>query len=241
MSGLKQLSLITTPPVNRLSIRTFVLEWDKVVLLDALNREKNRGGQTFIVCPRVKDIDSLYDRIKKMVPNLSISVAHGQMKIDELDKSINLFSDGITDILISTNIIESGIDIPNANTMIIHKADMFGLSQLYQLRGRVGRSKTRAYSYFTIDKGKILQKKSQQRLDVIKTLDNLGAGFSLASYDMDIRGAGNLLGDEQSGQIKEVGVELYQDMLKDAVSSYKEGGKSIEETWSPSILSLIHI
>ena len=249
LSGLKQLSLITTPPVNRLSIRTFVLEWDKVVLLDALNREKNRGGQTFIVCPRVKDIDSLYDRIKTMVPDLSISVAHGQMKIDELDKSINLFSDGITDILISTNIIESGIDIPNANTIIIHKADMFGLSQLYQLRGRVGRSKTRAYSYFTIDKDKILQKKSQQRLDVIKTLDNLGAGFSLASYDMDIRGAGNLLGDEQSGQIKEVGVELYQDMLKDAVSSYKEGGKSIEETWSPSIslglpvliLSLIHI
>ena len=235
LSGLKQLSLITTPPVNRLSIRTFVLEWDKVVLLDALNREKNRGGQTFIVCPRVKDIDSLYDRIKTMVPDLSISVAHGQMKIDELDKSINLFSDGITDILISTNIIESGIDIPNANTIIIHKADMFGLSQLYQLRGRVGRSKTRAYSYFTIDKDKILQKKSQQRLDVIKTLDNLGAGFSLASYDMDIRGAGNLLGDEQSGQIKEVGVELYQDMLKDAVSSYKEGGKSIEETWSPSI------
>ena len=235
LSGLKKLSLITTPPVNRLSIRTFVLEWDKVVLLDALNREKSRGGQSFIVCPRVKDIDSLYDRIKNMVPDLSISVAHGQMKIDELDKSINQFSDGITDILISTNIIESGIDIPNANTMIIHKSDMFGLSQLYQLRGRVGRSKTRAYSYFTIEKDKILQKKSQQRLDVIKTLDNLGAGFSLASFDMDMRGAGNLLGDEQSGQIKEVGVELYQDMLKDAVSSYKEGGKSIEETWSPSI------
>ena len=127
LSGLKQLSLITTPPVNRLSIRTFVLEWDKVVLLDALNREKNRGGQTFIVCPRVKDIDSLYDRIKTMVPDLSISVAHGLMKIDELDKSINLFSDGITDILISTNIIESGIDIPNANTIIIHKADMLSL------------------------------------------------------------------------------------------------------------------
>ena len=127
-----------------------------------------------------------------MVPDMTISVAHGQMKINELDKSINDFSEGKVDILISTNIIESGIDIPNANTMIIHKSDMFGLSQLYQLRGRVGRGKQRAYAYFTIDKNKILLKKSQQRLDVIKTLDNLGAGFSLASYDMDIRGAGNL-------------------------------------------------
>ena len=235
LSGIKKLSLISTPPVNRLAIRTFVIEWDSVVLIDALLREKNRGGQIFVVCPRVKDIDSLYDRINKMTPELSISVAHGQMKVNELDKSINDFSEGKVDILISTNIIESGIDIPNANTMIIHKSDMFGLSQLYQLRGRVGRGKQRAYTYFTIEKNKILLKKSQQRLDVIKTLDNLGAGFSLASYDMDIRGAGNLLGDEQSGQIKEVGVELYQDMLKDAVNSFKNGSKKIEEVWSPSI------
>lgn len=235
LSGIKKLSLISTPPVNRLAIRTFVIEWDSVVLIDALLREKNRGGQIFVVCPRVKDIDSLYDRINKMTPELSISVAHGQMKVNELDKSINDFSEGKVDILISTNIIESGIDIPNANTMIIHKSDMFGLSQLYQLRGRVGRGKQRAYTYFTIEKNKILLKKSQQRLDVIKTLDNLGAGFSLASYDMDIRGAGNLLGDEQSGQIKEVGVELYQDMLKDAVNSFKNGSKQIEEVWSPSI------
>ena len=235
LSGIKKLSLISTPPVNRLAVRTFVIEWDNVVLIDALKREKRRGGQIFVVCPRIKDIDSLYDRIEKMVPDFSISVAHGQMKINELDKSINEFSEGKSDILISTNIIESGIDIPNANTMIIHKADMFGLSQLYQLRGRVGRSKQRAYTYFTIEKDKILIKKSQQRLDVIKTLDNLGAGFSLASYDMDIRGAGNLLGDEQSGQIKEVGVELYQDMLKDAVNSFKDGNKQIEDVWSPSI------
>ena len=218
-----------------MSVRTFVLEWDNVVLIDALLREKNRGGQTFIVCPRVKDIDDLYQKIERMVPNLVISVAHGQMKIDELDKSINSFSECKSDILISTNIIESGIDIPNANTMIIHKSDMFGLSQLYKLRGRVGRGKHRAYSYFTIEPGKILLNKSKQRLDVIKTLDNLGAGFSLASYDMDIRGSGNLLGDEQSGQIKEVGVELYQDMLKEAVSSYKDSSKKIEEVWSPSI------
>ncbi len=235
LSGLKQLSLISTPPVDRLSIRTFVFEWDKVVLLDALNREKNRGGQSFIVCPRVKDIDGLYEKVKKMVPNLSIKVAHGQMKIDELDSSINSFADGKSDILISTNIIESGIDIPNANTMIIYKSDMFGLSQLYQLRGRIGRGKKRAYAYFTVEAGKVLNKNSQQRLDVIKTLDNLGAGFSLASYDMDIRGAGNLLGDEQSGQIKEVGVELYQNMLRDAVYSYKNKEASLEEVWSPSI------
>ena len=235
LSGLKQLSLISTPPVDRLSIRTFVFEWDKVVLLDALNREKNRGGQTFIVCPRIKDIDGLYEKVKKMAPNLSIKVAHGQMKIDELDSSINSFADGKSDILISTNIIESGIDIPNANTMIIYKSDLFGLSQLYQLRGRIGRGKKRAYAYFTVEAGKVLNKNSQQRLDVIKTLDNLGAGFSLASYDMDIRGAGNLLGDEQSGQIKEVGVELYQDMLKDAVYSYKNKEAPLEEVWSPSI------
>ena len=235
LSGIKKLSLISTPPVNRLAIRTFVIEWDNVVLIDALLRETNRGGQIFVVCPRVKDIDGLYERINKMAPDLSISVAHGQMKVNELDKSINDFSEGKVDILISTNIIESGIDIPNANTMIIHKSDMFGLSQLYQLRGRVGRGKQRSYAYFTIEKNKILLKKSQQRLDVIKTLDNLGAGFSLASYDMDIRGAGNLLGDEQSGQIKEVGVELYQDMLKDAVNSFKSGNKQIEEVWSPSI------
>ena len=235
LSGLKQLSLISTPPVDRLSIRTFVFEWDKVVLLDALNREKNRGGQTFIVCPRIKDIDGLYEKVKKMAPNLSIKVAHGQMKIDELDSSINSFADGKSDVLISTNIIESGIDIPNANTMIIYKSDMFGLSQLYQLRGRIGRGKKRAYAYFTVEAGKVLNKNSQQRLDVIKTLDNLGAGFSLASYDMDIRGAGNLLGDEQSGQIKEVGVELYQDMLKDAVYSYKNKEALLEEVWSPSI------
>ena len=235
LSGLKQLSLISTPPVDRLSIRTFVFEWDKVVLLDALNREKNRGGQSFIVCPRIKDIDGLYEKVKKMVPNLSIKVAHGQMKIDELDSSINSFADGKSDVLISTNIIESGIDIPNANTMIIYKSDMFGLSQLYQLRGRIGRGKKRAYAYFTVEAGKVLNKNSQQRLDVIKTLDNLGAGFSLASYDMDIRGTGNLLGDEQSGQIKEVGVELYQDMLKDAVYSYKNKQIPLEEVWSPSI------
>ena len=170
-----------------------------------------------------------------MAPNLSIKVAHGQMRIDELDSSINSFADGKSDILISTNIIESGIDIPNANTMIIYKSDMFGLSQLYQLRGRIGRGKKRAYAYFTVEAGKVLNKNSQQRLDVIKTLDNLGAGFSLASYDMDIRGAGNLLGDEQSGQIKEVGVELYQDMLKDAVYSYKNKQAPLEEVWSPSI------
>ena len=235
LSGLKNLSLITTPPVNRLAVRTFVLAWDNVVLIDALKREKVRGGQIFIVCPRIKDMDKLYETVQKMVPELSISVAHGQMKINELDNAINTFSEGKSDILISTNIIESGIDIPNANTMIIYKSDMFGLSQLYQLRGRVGRSKNRAYAYFTIEPGKILLKKSQQRLDVIKTLDNLGAGFSLASYDMDIRGSGNLLGDEQSGQIKEVGIELYQDMLKDAVSAYKSGDNAINEVWTPSI------
>ena len=235
LSGLKDLSLITTPPVNRLSVRTFVQNWDKLTLTDALNREKNRNGQTFVVCPKIKDIELLTTRVSSMSPGLKISIAHGGLKVSELEKSINDFYKNKTDVLISTNIIESGIDIPNANTLIVYNSDLFGLSQLYQLRGRVGRSSTRAYAYFTTKKDKILNNKSKERLKVLKTLDNLGAGFSLASYDLDIRGAGNLLGDEQSGQIKEIGYELYQKMLREAVMSLKNGEDKIIENWSPTI------
>ncbi len=236
------MSLIATPPVDRLAVRTFVGGWDGVVLKEALIRERFRGGQSFVVCPRVADLVRVYDRLIKMVPDLRILTAHGKMSATELDDVMTRFGDGQADVLLSTNIIESGIDIPTANTIIIHRADMFGLAQLYQLRGRVGRSKERAYAYLTTDPNLILTAQARRRLDVMQTLDTLGAGFSLASYDMDIRGAGNLLGDEQSGHVKEVGIELYQDLLRQAVDAAKlsKDGTGTQdqpdtESWSPQI------
>lgn len=217
LSGVRQMSIIATPPVDRLAVRTFIGAWDNVVLKEALLRERFRGGQSFVVCPRIDDMPRLYERIVKLVPDAKIISAHGRMTPTELDKAMTAFGEGQAEILLSTNIVESGIDIPSANTMIIHRADMFGLSQLYQLRGRVGRSKQRAYAYLTTDQHKVMTPGAKRRLEVMQTLDKLGAGFTLASHDLDIRGAGNLLGDEQSGHVKEVGVELYQDMLRQAV------------------------
>ncbi len=223
LSGVRQMSLISTPPVDRLAVRTFVGGWDNVVLKEAISREMFRGGQIFVVSPRISDLPRIYDRLVKMLPDARILTAHGQMAGGELDDVMTRFGNGEAHILLATNIIESGIDIPTANTMIIHRADMFGLSQLYQLRGRVGRGKLRAYAYLTTDANMILTPQARRRLDVMQTLDTLGAGFSLASYDMDIRGAGNLLGDEQSGHVKEVGIELYQELLRQAV---EQAGKS---------------
>ena len=237
------MSIIATPPVDRLAIRTFVGQWDSVVLREAVERERFRGGQIFVVCPRIADLPRLYDRIAALVPGIRILSAHGKMSATELDDVMNKFGDGEADILLSTNIVESGIDIPTANTMIIHRADMFGLSQLYQLRGRIGRSKVRAYAYLTTQPGIVMTAQAKRRLEVMQTLDKLGAGFSLASYDMDIRGAGNLLGEEQSGHVREVGVELYQEMLRQAVEmartqTQKEhnGEPETEKLdWSPTI------
>ncbi len=242
LSGVREMSLIATPPVDRLAVRTFVGPWDSITLREAILRERQRGGQIFVVCPRIKDMQKIFDRITKLVPEASILSAHGQMNSLELDKVMTDFADAKVDVLLSTHIVESGIDISTANTMIIHRADMFGLSQLYQLRGRVGRGKQRAYAYLTTDPQITLTRQAKRRLEVMQTLDKLGAGFSLASYDMDIRGAGNLLGDEQSGHVKEVGVELYQDMLRQAVAlsksvSKKEKGDNVvsEDNWSPLI------
>jgi transcription-repair coupling factor (superfamily II helicase) len=237
------MSIIATPPVDRLAVRTFVGPWDSVVLREAIIRERFRGGQIFVVCPRIADLTRLYDRVTALVPDARILTAHGKMSAVDLDDVMNRFGDGEADILLSTNIVESGIDIPTANTMIIHRADMFGLSQLYQLRGRVGRSKVRAYAYLTTQPGMVLTLQAKRRLEVMQTLDKLGAGFSLASYDMDIRGAGNLLGDEQSGHVREVGVELYQEMLRQAVdlarTQSKKGsdtlGEAGQQDWSPTI------
>ena len=237
LSGVREMSLIATPPVDRLAVRTFVGPWDGVVLREAIKREMFRGGQVFCVCPRVADLQRVYDRLTTLVPDARILSAHGQMPAAELDDVMTRFADGEADILLSTNIVESGIDIPSANTMIIHRADMFGLSQLYQLRGRVGRGRQRAYAYLTSDPNRMLTPHARRRLEVMQTLDTLGAGFTLASYDMDIRGAGNLLGDEQSGHVREVGVELYQEMLRQAVEAARSGTKDEEPEieWTPQL------
>ena len=240
LSGVREMSLIATPPVDRLAVRTFVGPWDGVALREAIQREMFRGGQVFVVCPRIDDMQRVYDRITKLAPEARVISAHGRMPANELDQVMTRFADGEADILLSTNIVESGIDIPSANTMIIHRADMFGLSQLYQLRGRVGRGRQRAYAYLTSDPQRLLSPQARRRLEVMQTLDTLGAGFTLASYDMDIRGAGNLLGDEQSGHVREVGVELYQEMLRQAVDAAKSGrgGESEEDAkpaWTPQI------
>jgi transcription-repair coupling factor (superfamily II helicase) len=217
LTGLRELSVIATPPIDRLAVRTYVMPFDDIVIREALLREHFRGGQSFYVCPRIADLAEAEARLKELVPEVKVIVAHGQMPAGEIEERMTAFVDRRYDVLMSTTIVESGLDIPNANTLIIQRADMFGLAQLYQLRGRVGRSKTRAYAYLTTPGTHMLTPTAEKRLTVLSSLDGLGAGFQLASHDLDIRGAGNLLGDEQSGHIKEVGFELYQQMLEEAI------------------------
>jgi len=239
LTGVRDMSLIATPPVDRLAIRTFVTPYDPLIVREAILREHYRGGQTFFVCPRIGDMDDLEAQLKELVPEVKVITAHGQMTPTDLEDRMNAFYDGQYGILLATNIIESGLDVPSANTIIIHRADMFGLSQLYQIRGRVGRSKLRAYAYLTYPPLLRLTADAQRRLEIFETLDSLGAGFQLASHDLDIRGAGNLLGEEQSGHIKEVGIELYQQMLEDAVALARSGlgktekHKAEDHEWSP--------
>ncbi|HEX5643889.1 MAG TPA: TRCF domain-containing protein, partial [Erythrobacter sp.] len=238
MAGLRELSTIQTPPVDRLAVRTYVMEWDDMVMREALLREHHRGGQSFIVVPRISDMAEVEDWLREHVPEVKPISAHGQMGAGEVEERMSAFYDRKYDVLLSTTIVESGLDIPSANTIIIHRADRFGLAQLYQLRGRVGRSKLRAYAYLTYGKDVQLSEVAEKRLKVLGDLDSLGAGFQLASHDLDIRGAGNLLGDEQSGHIREVGFELYQSMLEDAILAAKAGeiGLAAErDTLSPQI------
>lgn len=236
LTGVRELSLIATPPVDRLAVRTFISPFDPVVIREALLREHYRGGQSFYVVPRISDLSEISDFLDSTVPEVRYAVAHGQMPPGQLDELMNNYYDGKFDVLLSTTIVESGLDVPKANTLIIHRSEMFGLAQLYQLRGRVGRSKTRAYALFTTPANRKLTPTAERRLKVLQSLDGLGAGFTLASHDMDIRGAGNLLGEEQSGNIKEVGYELYQQMLEEAVSSLKTGEETTEQgQWSPQI------
>ena len=239
LSGVREMSLIATPPVDRLAVRTFVQPYDPLVIREAIQREIFRGGQVFYVCPRVRHLRQVEEQVRELLPELKIAVAHGGLPAKELEDVMNGFYDRKFDLLIATNIIESGLDIPNANTLIVHRSDMFGLGQLYQIRGRIGRGKVRAYSYLTLPNDVTVTKPAQRRLEVMQTLDHLGAGFTVASHDLDIRGAGNLLGEEQSGQIREVGIELYQQMLEEAVAEAREGGATSQEArderWTPTI------
>jgi transcription-repair coupling factor (superfamily II helicase) len=238
MSGLRELSVIQTPPVDRLAVRTYVMPWDPIVLREALLREHYRGGQSYFVTPRIADLPDIEEFLREEVPEVRYVVAHGQMAPTEVEERMSAFYDKRYDVLLSTTIVESGLDIPSANTLIVHRGDRFGLAQLYQLRGRVGRGKIRAYAYLTTPADTSITDTAEKRLKILSDLDSLGAGFQLASHDLDIRGAGNLLGDEQSGHIKEVGFELYQSMLEDAILEAKAGGRRDElkrDEFSPTI------
>ena len=238
LTGVREMSLIATPPVDRLAVRTFIMPFDAVVIREAMQRERFRGGQVFCVVPRVEDLQRMADRLAQIVPEARTVQAHGRLAPTELERVMTEFGDGKYDILLSTNIVESGLDMPAVNTLLIYRADMFGLGQLYQLRGRVGRGKQRGYAYLTWPPNHHLSAAAEKRLTVMQTLDALGAGFTLASHDLDIRGAGNLLGDEQSGHIREVGIELYQQMLEDAVADLRaESGRRqhADRDWTPNI------
>jgi transcription-repair coupling factor (superfamily II helicase) len=236
LTGVRELSIIASPPVDRLAVRTFVAPHDPLMIREALLRERYRGGQAFYVVPRIEDLAGVKDFLDKNVPEMKVAVAHGQMPPTAIEDIIGAFYDGKYDVLLSTTIIESGLDIPNANTLIVHRSDMFGLAQLYQLRGRVGRSKLRAYALFTLPAQQKITAQAEKRLTVLQSLETLGAGFQLASHDLDIRGAGNLLGEEQSGHIKEVGFELYQSMLEEAIVNLKAGvSEPAADRWSPQI------
>jgi transcription-repair coupling factor (superfamily II helicase) len=239
LSGIREMSIIATPPVDRLAVRTYVTPWDPVTIREALLREKYRGGQAYYVTPRIADLTDLEKFLREQVPEVKFVVGHGQLAPTQLEDVMSAFYDGRYDVLLSTTIVESGLDVPTANTLIVNRADMFGLSQLYQLRGRVGRAKARAYAYLTTPFERPITPAAERRLQVLQSLDSLGAGFQLASHDLDIRGGGNLLGDQQSGHIREIGVELYQQMLEDAVAELRNRGNdadlSLDRGWSPQI------
>jgi len=223
MGELRELSLITTPPESRLSIKTFVTEWEDGVLREACQRELKRGGQVFFVHNRIEDIEKQARKLQEIVPEASLKIAHGQMREQELEQIMVDFSHRRFHILVCTAIIESGIDIPNANTIIINRADRFGLAQLHQLRGRVGRSHHQAFAYLLAPPENIITADARKRLDAIEAMEDLGAGFVLATHDLELRGAGELLGEQQTGQIQQIGFSLYTEMLSRAVESIRKG------------------
>ncbi|MEA2760296.1 MAG: hypothetical protein QOH65_2909 [Methylobacteriaceae bacterium] len=231
--GLQDLSVIATPPYLRQPTRTIVAGFENGVLRDALLRERARGGQSLCVCPRIEDIEPMRARLAAIAPDLVILVAHGKMPASEMDAIIVDFADGNGDVLLATNIIESGLDLPNANTICVWRPDRFGLAQLHQLRGRVGRGRRRGTAYLLTDPDEKLSTATQKRLRTLETLDRLGAGFAISARDLDLRGAGDLLGEEQAGHVKPIGLGLYQHLLEHALKSAR--GESIEEDWSPDL------
>ena len=223
MAGMRDLSIIATPPAKRLAVKTFIGEWDKALINEACQREIKRGGQVYFVHNKVQDIEKVARELEEIVPGANIRIAHGQMREQELERVMLDFYHQRFNVLVATTIIESGIDIPTANTIIINRADRFGLAQLHQMRGRVGRSHHRAYAYLVIPDKRAITADAVKRLEAIESLEDLGAGFMLASHDLEIRGAGELLGDEQSGQIHEIGFSLYTELLERAVKALKSG------------------
>ncbi|MDP3804804.1 MAG: helicase-related protein, partial [Candidatus Omnitrophota bacterium] len=222
LMGGRDISTINTPPSERVPVETKVTYYDEGLIREAILLEKRRGGQVFFVHNRIRDIEKIAGSLSRLVPEVSIAVGHGRMNEKELEETMRKFIDGLIDCLVSTTIIESGIDIPNANTIIINRADTFGLSALYQLRGRVGRFTRAAHAYLLIPKNFVLSAESQKRLAAIKKFQELGSGFKLAMEDLQIRGAGNLLGVEQHGYINAVGFDLYCRLLKSAIDSCKK-------------------
>jgi transcription-repair coupling factor (superfamily II helicase) len=223
LGGLRDMSLITTPPADRLAVKTFVTEWNDVLVREACLREIKRGGQVYFIHNRVDDIATIGERLSKLVPEATIRVGHGQMPERELEQVMLDFYHRRFNVLLCTTIVESGLDVPTANTIIINRADRFGLAQLHQLRGRVGRSHHRAYAYLVAPPRPLMTADAIKRLEAIDSLEDLGSGFTLATHDLEIRGAGELLGDTQSGQIQEIGFSLYTELLGRAVDSLRAG------------------
>ncbi|UOF91816.1 transcription-repair coupling factor [Fodinisporobacter ferrooxydans] len=233
MLGIRDLSVIETPPENRFPVQTYVVEYSEVIVREAIERELGRGGQVYFLFNRVNGIEQMADRIRQLVPEARVSVGHGRMGEEDLERVMLDFLQGDSDVLVSTTIIETGIDIPNVNTLIVYDADHMGLSQLYQLRGRVGRSNRIAYSYFTYQKDKVLTEVAEKRLQAIKEFTELGSGFKIAMRDLSIRGAGSLLGAEQHGHIASVGFDMYSEMLSQAVKELK--GEMVQRVENPQI------
>ncbi|MBF0098538.1 MAG: transcription-repair coupling factor [Magnetococcales bacterium] len=233
MAGVRDISIIATPPLDRLAIRTIITQYDRTQVREAILREIYRGGQVYYLYNRVQDIEKFAAQLGELVPEAKLGVAHGQMREGQLERIMFSFYQQEFNVLLCTTIIENGVDIPSANTIIIHRADKFGLAQLHQLRGRVGRSKHRAYAYLLVPPAHNLTEDARKRLDALESLGDLGAGFSLATHDLEIRGAGNILGDEQSGQIREVGFELYNQMLREAIQGLAENAVAQEKPERP--------
>ena len=223
LSDLRDLSIIASPPSKRLAVKTFIQEWNDNLLKEAILREIKRGGQVYVLHNKVEDIEAVSEQIARLTPEARVEIAHGQMPEKQLERVMLDFYHRRFNVLVCTTIIETGIDVPTANTIIINRADKFGLAQLYQLRGRVGRSHHRAYAYLLTPPRKALTKDAVKRLEAIESLEELGIGFTLATHDLEIRGAGEILGEDQSGQIHEIGFSLYMELLERAVKSLKEG------------------